>query len=146
MRLRWFNIITLTLGGENVYRGNFFVTLICITVFMFNTYASWFFNCLFFAFWACFYWIFFFLFVSSPITPLNNLLTKQKRTQMLFISGIHIALLKRGNIAVAFPTGLDVRQRAFPLLFLPCYSNLCPLCVCQEVMYFPEVFFFFFFE
>lgn len=63
---------------------------------------------------------------------------------MLFISGIHIALLKRGNIAVTFSTGLDVRQRAFPLLFLPCYSNLCPLCVCQEVMYFPEVFFFFF--
>lgn len=30
----------------------------------------------------------------------------------------------------------------FPLLFLPCYSNLCPLCVWQEVMYFPESFLF----
>ncbi len=62
---------------------------------------------------------------------------------MLFISGICIALLKRGNIAVAFPAGLDVRRRVFPLLFLPCYSNLCPLCVWQEVVYFPEGFFFF---
>lgn len=45
MRLQWFNIMTLTLGGLNVYRGFFFfATLKYITVFMFKSYASWFCN------------------------------------------------------------------------------------------------------
>lgn len=116
MRLRWLNIITLTLGGKKMFTEAMFRYInVCITVFMFPLHFGSAFLSLFSFFLSNWIFIVFYHLPTKPPT------TETITNTWLFFSGIRVTLLDHGDIAVTFPAGLDVRRCVF-LCF--CHASL----------------------